>query len=229
VKEPIGLRINADSLFRTARAAYLSSVAHAEAPFSPPYGGSYPLVAVVFAAASLEGFINELAALAPQHQSETMPPIGQFATLAAEADAGRASTKLKFQLAFLVFDGQPLDHGRQPYQDFDLLFAVRNEIIHLKEDPIYPTVPGGEPTLPKIARRLDSRRVKLNLPKTVNPLTGDYIDGSFVSLLSTPEVAKWACETAANMVQAVCAVIPRSDEWPSLSQVGTALHRDVCR
>jgi hypothetical protein len=126
---------------------------------------------------------------------------------------------LKFQLAYLSFAGKAFDRGQQPYQDFDLLFAIRNAVMHLKEDPAYLAGPGGELALPKLAKRLTSRGVRLNTPRKVDELSGAYIGGSIVSLLSTPEVARWACETAANMVQAICSVIPASDDWPSLRQI----------
>ena len=92
------------------------------------------LVSVVFAAASLEAFLNESAYLAERkaHTSAEPPIVSSFAQVMEEAEESRASIQSKFQLGNLVLAGKTYDKGTAPYQEFSDLIAVRNLLMHGK-------------------------------------------------------------------------------------------------
>jgi hypothetical protein len=105
------------------------------------------LVSVVFAAASLEAFLNESAYLADKslqrkarelrlgHSMIAEPPIvSVFAQVMKEAGESRAQIQWKFQLAHLVLTQKAYDKGSTPYQDFSDLMAVRNLLMHGKSN-----------------------------------------------------------------------------------------------
>ena len=74
-------------------------------------------------------------------------PLQLLASILDETEASRGSIRLKFLLTKVVLGSETYDKGSQPYQDFDILFAVRDAIIHMKPEKIT-----GEPH--KILQRL---------------------------------------------------------------------------
>ncbi len=109
----------------------------------------------------------------------------QLADTLQELGNSKESTKLKYILSKLIISGSTYDKGKIPYQDFDLLIKLRNNIIHCK--PVELT---KEP--PKFLTDLQSRK-----------LVGEFIagvDSSWLSQVCTRQTARWACNTASNMI-----------------------------
>jgi hypothetical protein len=113
------------------------------------------LVSVVFAAASLEAFLNESVHLADKslereareiklgHRVEKEPPIvSAFSQVMAEAEESRAQIQLKFQLAHLVLTRAVYERGSARFQNFSDLTAVRNLLMHGKSEETFLTVAG---------------------------------------------------------------------------------------
>jgi hypothetical protein len=116
-------------LFQVARTAYdrMSSAA------SDREGKQNDaLVALLFSAATLESLVMELALLAGIIGEE--PPLSSAAAIITEAEKAHGSAQLKFLLAKLALTGETYDKGAPPYQDFALLFDIRNAIVHLKPE-----------------------------------------------------------------------------------------------
>lgn len=98
-----GATYHAGVLFEIARRSY-ARTAEAASDLSP--GQTDALVAVMFATASLEAFINEAGARAGYPPPGSLPDpdvVSRFATVMAEVEEGRGSLELKYQLARLVF------------------------------------------------------------------------------------------------------------------------------
>jgi hypothetical protein len=111
----------------------------------PRVGGqSAALVSVVFAAASLEAFLSESAYLAEFNQHKVPEPavVSTFAQVMEEAEDSKASIESKFHLANLVLSGNAYEKGNPPYQDFSLLAAARNALVHFKSKEYFSKVEG---------------------------------------------------------------------------------------
>ncbi len=107
------------------------------------------------------------------------------------------SIRLKFSLARTVLSGwTPYEKHGQPYQDFDLLVSLRNQLVHFKELNEYQST---EPNVPRIVGRLRSKNILAEFTDVI-PQPILYFE--------TRAVARWACNTAAVMVQSILDVIP---------------------
>jgi hypothetical protein len=97
-----GVFLNAGILYKQAVTAWTRT---ADAPSDRSPEQFDALVAVLFAAASLEAFINELGMMARDTTSDSTedPVVRTFATLIMEAEEGRASIEFKFLLADGLF------------------------------------------------------------------------------------------------------------------------------
>jgi hypothetical protein len=198
---------NAGPLFGIAKAAYQQTKA---ASSDSEDGQMQALVAVVFSAAALEAFINEAVELASLPQflgsSEEPPAVAAFRSLLTEAEDQKAELGRKFMQARIAFTGQGYDAGRSPYQDLALLVDVRNALLHSKKSPetFEQRADGGiifKPG-PIIARLRSKNIVAKHEPSDTM--------ASWVHTISTPAVARWACNAAAAMVASVIEVAPRS-------------------
>lgn len=178
---------NSGVLFRIAREAY-KRTSHAKSDIYP--GQKDALVAIIFAASTLEAFINELADLALMSTNNTQKEklIQQFAEALHELENSNESTRLKFILSKLLISGQAYDKGAMLYQDFDLLFKLRNNIVHFK--PIDLT---GNP--PKFLRAMETRQL---LGKFAEDIPKEAV--GWISKICTRNTAKWACNVASNMI-----------------------------
>jgi hypothetical protein len=147
------------------------------------------LTAVLFSAAALEAYINETAQLIHKDPrlSKSSSKVSAFAEVLDEAEHDRASLRLKFLLAKTVLSGHSFDRGALPYQDFDLLIALRNELMHSKLQRIDDT----------------HRLVKCLRSRQILGAEDANVRSSWISTIATPEVARWACDTAASMVNAI--------------------------
>jgi hypothetical protein len=189
----LGAFDSAGTLYAIARSAFDRT---GDAITDTEPGQQDALIAVVFAAASVEAFINEAAMLAGLRfrPGLTDPPsVARFKDLLDEAEVSHASTRLKYLLAGSVLLDQAYEKGRQPYQNFDLLLKVRDEVIHLKGERF--RMVNGNIVLTErknIIRALGSRHLV-----DVGANTG------FTNLISTRAVARWACNSAAHMVRSV--------------------------
>jgi hypothetical protein len=96
---------------------------------APRAGGHQEaLVSVVFAAASLEAFLNESVYLAENIRGGP-PIVSAFAQVMADAEESKVQIQSKFQLGSLVLTSKTYEKGVAPYQDFSDLFALRNLLM----------------------------------------------------------------------------------------------------
>lgn len=180
------------------------------------------LVAIFFAALSLEAFVNELASLARDAQINGNKE-HFLDNLINAVDESRITnpedktTQAKFLNASNALS-QNFDKGKRPYQDFSDLFTLRDCLVHFKPEDRLDidqddnwTYSGRE----RIIDRLRSKKI----------LSNSSQDQSLLQLVSTNEVAKWACDIAAVMVISLLDKIPES-QFSRGNQV-LALYRET--
>lgn len=106
-------------------------------------------------------------------------------------------------MAKWIFSGKGFDKGAAPYQDFSLLVATRNSIVHAKPLDKYEWT--DERTLDlvnpiRILDRLAAKKLTREVP--------DNVKLSWLSKINTLAMAAWACDTARDMVRSIAAIIP---------------------
>jgi hypothetical protein len=185
-----GVYLDAGGLFSAARAA--SERMHAAPERAGDVCTTDSLIAIVFAAASVEGFLNELAELARSLNNNVANPgfekVDRFGKLAVDAEESRASAKFKFRLAEAVFESATMSKGTQPYQDLCLLIDLRNALIHLK-----PSSREG------ILKQLEGR----------NLLADELTDNvSWLRRATTRATAEWALKTADSAIEYLARLVP---------------------
>lgn len=235
----MGKVLSAAALFRVAKTA----CERLDQAGSPTSGGKDDaLVSIVFSAASIEAFLNELPELLsafPELLKDEPPQISTFVRLADEIETNKSSIKLKYVLAYSVLSGQPFDKSGQPYQNFSLLIEVRNGLMHMK-----PTDFSGEakpdgtlvmgPT-PKIIEKfralgiMDISEPSISLPivnatQTTTPLRVD-IPLPWNYRIATQAAAFWACNVASEVVDSILKVVPAGPHKPNLSELCKAFKR----
>ncbi len=190
-----GYFMHSGILFSVAKAAYQRTTS---APSDRTGGQNDTLVAILFSAATLESFIMETALTAEGvgNMGGTPMLIRDMATAIHEAENSRGSARLKYILAKAILPGDSYDKGAQPFQDFDLLFSLRDHIVHMKPEKITE-----EPH--KMIKRLQG----LNLCAEEEP----NVKSSWLSQVSTPAVARWSCNVVARIVQSVRECFPPED------------------
>lgn len=98
---------------------------------------AYVTSAVLSAAAYLEASINELYLEVQDHLAAGNTP-GQQRVLAVPAHfwspVARPPILHKYQLALVVADAEPFDEGRSPFRDADGLVALRDALVHGRQE-----------------------------------------------------------------------------------------------
>jgi hypothetical protein len=131
-------------------------------------------------------------------EPETIKALG---TKLMEAEYNREAAETKYEIAYEVLTGQPLDKSTTLVENFGLLIAARDGVLHLKLD-IRPLHSGAwRPGLPAVVVSLRAKNITGNDPN---------VPDSAVDVLSTRAVARWACNSAASTVEAIIAKVPDS-------------------
>jgi len=150
-------------------------------------------IVIILAAVALEGFLNDL-----EHHGDWVttlqgsPVASNLARVLSEAERGRASSLLKIDLAHLVLTGTLPDKGSQRYQDIQLLFNVRNRLVHAKPEVLQYAEAGEQPEYPDIVKRFVSRGV---IPLPTNPSIG------WTEYVLVPPVAAWSYNTVVEAMK----------------------------
>jgi hypothetical protein len=147
--------------------------------------------AIIVAATATEAFINELS-----HMLSTLDTFGRHAPpttpvdwkgigeLLEQLEDTHAQVTAKYLLASILLPKDALRKGDQPYQDFDMLINVRNDFAH----------PKAQVRPPKYFDTF------VNRGWTYNAKTDEVKLAGWMLQLETPEVARWACRAAHNII-----------------------------
>lgn len=189
-----GYFFNSGILFRQAKAAF-ERTATAESENTP--GQNDAIVAILFSAATLEAWIAEIGILASSPTfSELSSQISACADLIAEIEDSRGSIRLKYLLAKNILTGKSYNKGESPYQEFRLLFSVRDALVHMKPERIAEKATSEKSRTDKLVRALASKGLCIaKIPDTKS---------SWLSKISTRAVARWSCNVAVDMVDSIC-------------------------
>src|SRR5581483_10856159 len=107
----------------------------------------------------------------------------------AKAEEARSSWKDKLLLTSALLHGEELRQGEQPVQDATTLFRLRDGIVHMKLQEVDLHQERSERT-PNLVRGLQKRG-----------LAGEATaSDSWIMLIATRAVARWACKTAEFVV-----------------------------
>ena len=147
----------------------------------------YAFPAYVCAVAAVEAFVNEALI---GHLARLVFPSSRLWSV-PDLDRMRLSDKIP-TVTRALFDSS-LPKGEQPFQDFDTLTDVRNDLTHYKMGP--------EP--PKYIDALSRRGIALTAVATV-----PGADHLWPSKLSSVEGIRWANNTASRMVAALVLLVP---------------------
>ena len=196
---------SAGHLFYLAKAAYERT----KGGKSPQEAGkSDAIVSIIFSASSLEAFINELPDMAKndiEHTGIKHPEaVKSFITIMNEIEDSRGSTRLKFLQAHLIFSEKTYEIDKKPFQDFSNLFKLRDAFLHLKPQGEYVTNSKNE------FIRVATPKAITGLPKNILAKFETKVIADWSSMVSTQAAAKWACDTASEMVISILRVIPDS-------------------
>ena len=163
---------------------------------------SQSLVAIIFSAAGIEAFVNETLDSLQFPIEKGLAELDQLRAVATAAGlfGKSASLATKVQLLSATLAGHTFDVGAQPFQDFDLLIALRNALLHQRIERI-PDVHSSELPPNKIVQRLISRGL-------VAP-DDSGIPSPMIGPISDPSVAEWALKTGTRMVFAITALLPQ--------------------
>jgi hypothetical protein len=156
---------------------------------------------ILFSAMTVETFLNELTELASQHG----PRERQAKTLAEaleEVEESRGSIRLKLLTATIAL-GKPVEKGHEPYQSFDLLFKVRDAIVHLKPYRHTFTGTGVEAEPRGLLNALHARGLVPD--PTALPAQ------SFLSTVASAALCHWAIQTAREVVSHAVGLLPEGD------------------
>jgi hypothetical protein len=169
------------------------------------------LSAILFSALAAEAFINELAEAAARdasgHWMAGLPGVDLLRDLAETLDMiedAQGSVGLKYHMAAKILSGRTFDASQAPFQDFETLVKVRNEVVHPRHRD--RTREGGyvEPACPAI-RGLQQR----GLTTTRGRKSGDVPGGmSWLNEIECGRTATWACQAARGIITAVLTMLP---------------------
>jgi hypothetical protein len=161
-----------------------------------------PLVAVVFSALMVEAAVNEILHIVATSDEPLPDSVRRLKTLAAVTRLSErdASLGTKIQVIAAALLGQPLKEDRLPFQDFDLLIAARNFLVHYRPEHASRATDTAEWQLSNLVRRLTSRGFRSKNPGVEVPAA--------VELLRQSQVAIWAYETGTAMIREVLACFP---------------------
>lgn len=190
------------------------------------------LTSIVFAAISLEAFINELTVYVSMVATENDASEWALALsqVLHEAEDSRISVQSKYMLARLALTGKPFAKGDSVYQNFDTLVRLRDKIVHPKPLTSTREYQDGrwvEPEDRGIISRLrpgvlaDVESIFGEVHDTAKQTWAAKIQINFFDQISTRALARWACNAAAAMITATLKCIPDADTATRLQRVCT--------
>ena len=179
--------LGAGILFGRAKAAY-DRTRTRHAPTDQDMTSPDALDAILFAAATVEAFVNQVPTfLSTEAMADAR--LAEFTRALAKAEEQHAPTRKKLLLTSRLLHDKELDETEQPLRDTLCLIELRNELIHLKSEQIVHDKSAAQ-TLPDFVRELQQRKLAAT---PTHP-------ASWTTVVQTCGVARWSCETARAMI-----------------------------
>jgi hypothetical protein len=152
------------------------------------------MTTIVLCVIVAEAGINEIGAWFEFHRLR--PPFSITSCLPYGFD--NLELRTKWSLLPLIVRQKTFDRGAEPWQSFNSLVALRNSIVHPKK---------GSISVHKSVASLATRKL----------ITGDHDVFCF-------EVARWACDTMAEMFAKLTDLVDPPKEWIDLLWCWTPTH-----
>jgi hypothetical protein len=155
--------------------------------------------AIILAAASAESFMNEIAHLlstydmyGPYRRGSNDPDWIGIGEILEQMEADKASITTKYLTASILLPGEPLRKDKEPYQSYKTLTEVRNDFAHPK--PQVDERPAVTYKQPKYMSTFEQKRW------VYGTRDGDARAVGYLNRLQTPQIARWACRAARDIV-----------------------------
>jgi hypothetical protein len=158
-------------------------------------------VCPVFSAAAVESFLWELGLEA--HSSAQRDPLNEdfldgLSALIRDVERFPALSRVQWITRYLT--GKSL-LGERIFQDFAVLIDLRNSLIHVKDgEEMIWYIDGSMDTTGTPERLIVSLQQRGLVPDPYRP--------SWLSAVTTVEIARWACRTAAQTIMALTDMLP---------------------
>ena len=170
--------------------------------------GYWVLDAILNSAIALEAFPNDfIRILETSYAFKDTPGCEQLAGSLVNVfrilpELEPLKVQIKYQMLYQLLCGKTFDRGTKPFQDFDFLIILRNEIVHPKCEGIEEGVDEPyEKVTKKLLNGIRARKLS-NLP--------DDFHVPWKRHLENGVAASWAVSTARAMINAISEVVPES-------------------
>lgn len=179
------------------------------------------LVALAFAAASIEGFLNEVMLHIELHDKDhpnsVIPDVTSLARILKEFERRNASLRAKLEVSALVLRSDSWSAGEQPLQDVLLLTDLRNAILHPRPMVLSDGNPDSSDSPDKFVAALLSRRV-ISVAPTLPPIpkpgaSRSEVSAPWFNAIQCEEVAKWAVSTARIAIATFAETFPSGSRF----------------
>jgi hypothetical protein len=168
-----------------------------------------PTVALLFSAFWLEAFVNDLLDSLTWHAGcgDKLPRrLATLAAVASELEEQRAQLPAKIHIISAVLLGRSFDRSANPYQDFDLLLAIRHRLVHSRPSLIYRGAEENSFLYKDAPKKLRKGLIDRGI------LDRDDAKFSWDVALHRPALGEWALWTANEMSRAIADCFPRG-QW----------------
>lgn len=165
------------------------------------------LACLILAAASIEGFLNELGAIVvddPEGAPWRPKELTTYGQLWRVAEDCRGPTRYKYELVCSALNAGH-EKGHEPFQSFSDLMAVRDRLMH-------PKAGSGMLDLDTLDTTDDDRLARALEGRGILEKAGKKMNTHWVGLIQTQAAALWACTTASKVVQDLIASV---SDWPA--------------
>jgi hypothetical protein len=180
---------------------------------------SQALVAILFGCACVESVLNHVLYELRTVPSEHLPNgYDRVSTLAREAGVqdDRLPWDRKVRVLALGATGQPVDLGRTPFQEFSLLVALRNWIVHLQPEQVVVRYDDDERPTRLVADEPHKLVQELIRRKVIDPIASPA-GPSLVGAVRSAAVAQWSYGVVYNVLETIASWFPA---WKQLLIAG---------
>ena len=164
------------------------------------------IVAIVFSAAGIETFMNDLSHISGDRgvEGDHNVEVVAFSNMSSDLEKSRANVMSQIQILGAVFTGKPFTRGSGFLQETNLLIKLRNELLHARPDVVCGSneiEASGTKKVERILQQLSDRGL-------IERRNRQYTQ--WARMICTGEVAKWSYCTAIEVVEEISSVLPRS-------------------
>ena len=175
----------------------------------------------MFSALAAEAFINELPEAASRDaygtrglQLPAEPVLDDLAGTLSAMEQAHERIQAKYDAARKILTGRAFDHGAAPFQDFNDLIKLRNDLVHPRHQDRTTALGHTEPASP-VVRDLQRR----GRTRTRGRRRGDPMGGmSWLSEIYCGRMAAWAHKAACDVIAELIMALPRHERlWAMTS------------